>query len=89
MLFAGKSSEAMASGLIRLLQHREMWPTAEQCRSHVLENYTWDRVSKQVDSVFNHVIDQHMIAYGGNGQETAGKKGGREQDEGSLFGSYR
>lgn len=89
MLFAGKSSQDMSSGLIRLLRHREMWPTAEQCRSHVLENYTWDRVSKQVDSVFNHVIDQHLIAYGGNRQVSAGKKGGREQDEGSLFGSYR
>ncbi|MDD9267243.1 glycosyltransferase family 4 protein [Paenibacillus sp. GCM10023248] len=89
MLFAGKDSGDIASGLLRILKHPERWPGSEQCRSHVLEHYTWERVSQQVNEVFHSVIDLHPHASGGKQSVEAMRKGGREQDEGSLSGSYR
>ncbi|UKS29216.1 glycosyltransferase family 4 protein [Paenibacillus sp. HWE-109] len=92
LLFAGKSSQDMAAGLIRSLQNQDHWPTAEQCRNHVLENYTWERVSDQVEGIFRSVIDNHLIAYGRNRSPRvqAERKGGHEKDvENSVFGSYR
>ncbi|MEC0269470.1 glycosyltransferase family 4 protein [Paenibacillus anseongense] len=90
MLFAGTSSSDIASGLNRILKHPELWPTGEQCRNHVLEHYTWKRVSEQVNEVFHSVIDlDDRHAYVRNQSAAASKRGGREQDESSLSGSYR
>ncbi|OPH57612.1 glycosyl transferase [Paenibacillus ferrarius] len=92
LLFAGKSSADIADGLIRSLRQKESWPTAEQCRIHVLEHYTWARVSRQVEGIFRSVIDNHLIAYGRNRNPRvlAERKGGHEKDvESSVFGSYR
>lgn len=89
MLFAGTSSSDIASGLTRILKHPELWPTSEQCRNHVLEHYTWKRVAEQVNDVFNSVIDLDNHAYVRNQSNAAKKRGGREQDESSLSGSYR
>ncbi|MDU0199518.1 glycosyltransferase family 4 protein [Paenibacillus sp. MAH-36] len=90
MLFAGTSSSDIASGLNRILKHPELWPTGEQCRNHVLEHYTWKRVSEQVNEVFHSVIDlDDRHAYVRNQSAAARKRGGREQDESSLSGSYR
>jgi glycosyltransferase involved in cell wall biosynthesis len=59
MLFKSKRSSDMAAGMIHLLKHKDQWPTAEQCRNHILENYTWEHVTNQVEAVFETVLDKH------------------------------
>ncbi|QGQ97222.1 glycosyltransferase family 1 protein [Paenibacillus psychroresistens] len=56
MLFDSPRSEDMAKGLIRLMGQKEQWPTAEECRSHVMEKYTWEQVVKQVEAVLQQAV---------------------------------
>ncbi|NHN29931.1 glycosyltransferase family 4 protein [Paenibacillus agricola] len=59
MLFRSERSSDIAAGLIHLLKHKQQWPTSEQCRNHILENYTWEQVASQVEALFEGVIDKH------------------------------
>ncbi|CAI6036983.1 glycosyltransferase family 4 protein [Cohnella sp. JJ-181] len=53
LLFADDSASAMASTIERWLGGRLALPAREQCRAHVLERYTWVKVTEQVTEVFN------------------------------------
>lgn len=59
MLFKSEKSSDIAEGIIRLLKHKQHWPTAEQCRNHILDNYTWEHVTNQVEAVFETVLDKY------------------------------
>ncbi|MFD0678587.1 MULTISPECIES: glycosyltransferase family 4 protein [unclassified Paenibacillus] len=59
LLFKSKSSSDIATGIIHLLKHKQQWPTAEQCRRHVLENYTWELATNQVEAVFETVLEKY------------------------------
>jgi glycosyltransferase involved in cell wall biosynthesis len=58
MLFLSEKSEDMAEGLIRLLNQKEQWPTAEECRSHIMANYTWEQVVNQVEAVLQEAVSK-------------------------------
>ncbi|MNO37732.1 Mannosylfructose-phosphate synthase [compost metagenome] len=52
LLFKSAASEDMAEGMIHMLSNRKLLPSRDECREHVLERYTWERVTDQVESVF-------------------------------------
>lgn len=58
LLFSGTDSEAIKHGLLRILGDRALLPGHEECRAHVLENYTWKRVAKQVEYIFDQVVNR-------------------------------
>ncbi|WP_342428284.1 glycosyltransferase family 4 protein [Paenibacillus sp. FSL L8-0158] len=62
LLFQGTDSEAIAEGLLRVLDHRELLPNARECRDHVLSRYTWGHVAEQVEEVFQQVLDRKAAA---------------------------
>ncbi|MEK4731004.1 MULTISPECIES: glycosyltransferase family 4 protein [unclassified Paenibacillus] len=62
LLFQGTDSEAIAEGLLRVLDHRELLPNARECRDHVLSRYTWGHVAEQVEEVFRQVLDRKAAA---------------------------
>lgn len=62
LLFKGTDSEAIAEGLLRVLDHRELLPNARECRDHVLSRYTWGHVAEQVEEVFRQVLDRKAAA---------------------------
>ncbi|MNI20297.1 Mannosylfructose-phosphate synthase [compost metagenome] len=80
MLFKSVESHDMASGMIRIINNRERWPSAEQCRSHILEYYTWEQVTKRVEAVFDKVTGQGSNVYGRDRLSWSpnGSKGGRD-----------
>lgn len=61
MLFDSPKSEDMAKGLIRLMGEKEQWPTAEECRSHVMEKYTWEQVVKQVEAILQQAVKKREV----------------------------
>ncbi|MNN94729.1 hypothetical protein D3C81_2134060 [compost metagenome] len=48
--------------MIHMLSNRKLLPSREECRTHVLEKYTWERVSDQVESVFLETLGKGMAA---------------------------
>lgn len=62
LLFKGTDSDAIAEGLLRVLDHRELLPNARECRDHVLSRYTWGHVAEQVEEVFRQVLDRKAAA---------------------------
>lgn len=62
LLFRGTDSEAIAEGLLRVLDNREALPNARECRDHVLSKYTWGHVVEQVEDVFRQVLDRKAAA---------------------------
>ncbi|MCC3382059.1 glycosyltransferase family 4 protein [Paenibacillus farraposensis] len=62
LLFQGTDSEAIAQGLLRVLDHPELLPNAKECRDHVLSKYTWGHVAEQVEDVFRQVLDRKAAA---------------------------
>ncbi|MDQ0047246.1 glycosyltransferase involved in cell wall biosynthesis [Paenibacillus polymyxa] len=62
LLFQGTDSEAIAEGLLRVLDHSELLPNARECRDHVLSRYTWGHVAEQVEEVFRQVLDRKAAA---------------------------
>jgi hypothetical protein len=43
------------------MSQKEQWPTAEECRSHVMENYTWEQVVKQVEAVLQQAVKKREV----------------------------
>lgn len=58
LLFEDASSEAIASGLTRMLSNRRALPDRETCRNHVLERYTWEGVANQVQELFLDTLER-------------------------------
>jgi glycosyltransferase involved in cell wall biosynthesis len=58
MLFLSEKSEDMAKGLIRILSQKGQWPTAVECRSHIMANYTWEQVVNQVEDVLQEAVSK-------------------------------
>jgi glycosyltransferase involved in cell wall biosynthesis len=58
LLFRDSSPGAMAERLVAVLTGEEAVPTREQCREHVLERYTWDRVAQSVTNVFELALEE-------------------------------
>lgn len=56
LLFRGTGSGDIAEGIVRALRDRGRWPTADECRAHVLEHYTWERAAERVEDVFRRTI---------------------------------
>lgn len=52
LLLRGKDDRAIAAGLLQALARRGQLPTAEQCRRHVMEHYTWQAVTGKVEALF-------------------------------------
>lgn len=52
LLFRGAGSRDMADGMISMLNDKTVWPSALQCREHIMAHYTWERVAAQVEAVF-------------------------------------
>lgn len=57
LLFRDHSPEAMADKLIRALRGECPIPSRSECRRHVLERYTWDRVSVLLTQVYKNAIE--------------------------------
>jgi glycosyltransferase involved in cell wall biosynthesis len=62
LLFSGTDSEAIKNGMLRILRERTKLPGQEECRAHVLENYTWARVAEQVEDIFDQVVNRKAAA---------------------------
>lgn len=62
LLFGGTDSEAIKNGLLRILADRNLLPGREECRAHVLEKYTWERVAEQVEDIFDQVVNRKAAA---------------------------
>lgn len=88
MLFKSANSGDMAAGLIHMLKHREQWPSPEQCRNHVLDHYTWDLVTAQVEAVFEQAMGRKIQAFMVKDRDAGGlrvRRGGADTDvESSL-----
>jgi glycosyltransferase involved in cell wall biosynthesis len=61
LLFRTEKSEDMTAGLLHVLANREMLPSREECREHVLANYTWEAVTGQVESVFAQMAERESF----------------------------
>ncbi|MDP4098950.1 glycosyltransferase family 4 protein [Paenibacillus sp. P96] len=62
LLFSGTDSESIKNGMLRILSDRASLPGQVECREHVLANYTWERVSEQVENVFDQVVNRKAAA---------------------------
>jgi glycosyltransferase involved in cell wall biosynthesis len=58
LLFHDSSPAALAERLVAVLTGEAAVPTREQCREHVLERYTWDRVAQSVTNVFELALEE-------------------------------
>jgi hypothetical protein len=45
------------------MNEKEHWPTAAECRSHVMEKYTWEQVVKQVETVLQQAVKKRGEYY--------------------------
>ncbi|ANS73301.1 glycosyl transferase [Paenibacillus yonginensis] len=62
LLFKSADSADIADGLIRMLSNRRLLPDREQCRSHVLEKYTWAGVADQVQERFYEALRKEAVS---------------------------
>lgn len=62
LLFKGTTSADMAEGMIHMLGNRKLLPSREECRQHVLERYTWEKVADEVESVFRQMLGKEVAA---------------------------
>jgi glycosyltransferase involved in cell wall biosynthesis len=60
LLFKSSSSDHMAEGMIHMLSNRKLLPSRDECREHVLERYTWEHVTDQVESVFLQALGEEV-----------------------------
>jgi len=56
LMFRDHSAEAISDLLIDVLVGQRRLPDREACRAHVLERYTWERVSQSVTRIFEMAI---------------------------------
>lgn len=57
LLFEDKAPGALAHKIISVLQGVCPVPTRYQCRQFVLQNYTWEKVSRSITHVFEQAIE--------------------------------
>lgn len=62
LLFKSAASDHMAEGIIHALGNRKSLPGREECRSHVLDKYTWEHVADEVETVFRQVSGKGVAA---------------------------
>lgn len=56
LLVSGTEISDLVEGLGTVLSHPSEMPGPERCREYVLENYTWDVIIPQIQSVFHSAI---------------------------------
>ena len=56
LVFDDCSSSKLARGIIEALNGTRKLPSSKTCLEYVQENYTWDKVTRQINSVYQSVI---------------------------------
>lgn len=56
LLFADKTPESMADKIVSVLKGATAVPSRAECRRHVLNHYTWDKVASRLTGVFELAI---------------------------------
>lgn len=64
LLFDSPSAEDIAEGLIDKLSNRRLLPSREECREHVLGQYTWEHVGQRTEQLFESLVVRKEEASG-------------------------
>jgi glycosyltransferase involved in cell wall biosynthesis len=56
LVFADCSSPKLAQGIVEALNGQRKLPSSEACLKYVQKNYTWEKVARQINSVYETAI---------------------------------
>lgn len=62
LMFSDSTPAAMSTKIIDILNNKGNIPTRSECREHVLQRYTWDRVAASVTDIFQEEIRKRKVA---------------------------